>query len=344
MDTHLRPMSLGEILDRTAQLYRSNFLLFAGIAAVNAGALMLLGLAHIGMQTLFQAQHWTKQLMWLAGASFVVQFVASFVLGGLAVGANNRAVAWAHLGQPGTIRGAYADVLSRLGSFLWLMTIITFVLWTPLGIGYGGFAALIYWYIPQTKNGAHVDQGTMVLFGLLFLAVSVILFAGFLYGILMGLRYALAIPAWVVEETKARAALRRSIDLSRGSRGGIFLLGLLVAAIELVLLGVSQSFFVFLAIRNHWQLPTWALVLQQIVTFVTNSFILPMYGTGITLFYYDQRVRKEGFDIEWMMRAAGLDAVAPMVLPASVAPIEETVETPHIETNDAEGPIHGEQR
>ncbi len=31
MQTSLRPMTLGEILDRTAQLYRTNFLLFAGI-------------------------------------------------------------------------------------------------------------------------------------------------------------------------------------------------------------------------------------------------------------------------------------------------------------------------
>jgi hypothetical protein len=32
METTLRPLSLGEILDRTAELYRSNFLLFAGIS------------------------------------------------------------------------------------------------------------------------------------------------------------------------------------------------------------------------------------------------------------------------------------------------------------------------
>jgi hypothetical protein len=31
MEPALRPMSLGETLDRTAQLYRSNFVLFAGI-------------------------------------------------------------------------------------------------------------------------------------------------------------------------------------------------------------------------------------------------------------------------------------------------------------------------
>ncbi len=36
MESNLRPLTLGEILDRTAQLYRTNFLLFAGIASVYA--------------------------------------------------------------------------------------------------------------------------------------------------------------------------------------------------------------------------------------------------------------------------------------------------------------------
>ena len=49
METNLRPMSLGEILDRTAQIYRTNFLLFAGIAAIYAGIVLVLNLAQIGI-------------------------------------------------------------------------------------------------------------------------------------------------------------------------------------------------------------------------------------------------------------------------------------------------------
>jgi hypothetical protein len=30
------------------------------------------------------------------------------------------------------------------------------------------------------------------------------------------------------------------------------------------------------------------------------------------LFYYDQRIRKEGFDIEWMMQQAGLTEPHPV--------------------------------
>ena len=56
METNLRPLTLGEILDRTAQLYRENFLLFAGIAAVYAGVLLVLSLVQIGVQELLRMQ------------------------------------------------------------------------------------------------------------------------------------------------------------------------------------------------------------------------------------------------------------------------------------------------
>jgi hypothetical protein len=33
----------------------------------------------------------------------------------------------------------------------------------------------------------------------------------------------------------------------------------------------------------------------------------PLYPIAITLLYYDKRARREGFDVEIMMQAAGLD-------------------------------------
>src|ERR1035438_7135806 len=100
--------------------------------------------------------------------------------------------------------------------------------------------------------------------------------------------------------------MRRGIELSKGSRGRIFLLGVMIVIIQLGLVFTSQGFFIVAAFKNHIVLTLWAQILQQFVGFLTNSFIGPMYATGLTLFYYDQRIRKEGFDIEWMMQAAGL--------------------------------------
>jgi hypothetical protein len=131
------------------------------------------------------------------------------------------------------------------------------------------------------------------------------------YAVLMGLRYSLAVPACVVEKLTARDAIRRSIHLTKGSRGRIFVLALLIIAIQIGLLFVTQVFFIVAAFKSHGLLPAWLRVLQQIVGFFTNTFIGPMYATGLTLFYYDQRIRKEGFDIEWMMQAAGLTVPTP---------------------------------
>jgi hypothetical protein len=321
METHLRPLTLGEILDRTAQLYRSNFWLFAGISAVYAGAVLVLNLMQIGLQELFRIEHLTRDLIWLNGGAAMVQLLFVFLFGGIAVAANNRAVGWVHLDEPATIRGAYAGILPRSGRYLWLMTIMAFVLWLPFAVIYGAYLAFVFFYVrpkgllthPQGGNPAVLaaNQQANLLFGLATLAFALLVILAIVWAVLMGLRYALAIAASVVEDLNARQALRRSIDLSRGSRGRIFVLCLLVIVIQTGLVLITQMFFVIMAFRQHGQLAAGVRVLQQFIGFVTNTFIGPMYATGLTLFYYDQRVRKEGYDIERMMHAAGLTAPPP---------------------------------
>jgi uncharacterized membrane protein len=346
METSLRPLSLGEILDRTAQLYRSNFVLFAGIAAVYAGVMLVLGLLQIGLAELLRILHMTQQLQWLTWTAAGAVILLMFIFAGMAVAANNRAVAWVHLGESATIRGAYLSILPRLGRYLWLMTITAFVVWLPLVLVYGGYLALILLYVRPSGLLAHSGasanpQVAMVFFGAT-LAFCLLVLLAFVYGVVMFLRYSLAVPACVVENLKARQALRRSVALSKGARGRIFVLGLLVFVIEIGLVLMTQIFFVVLAFK-HGQLPVGLRVLQQIVGFFTNAFIGPIYATGLTLFYYDQRVRKEGYDIEWMMQAAGLTAPAiePAQPTASIADSAEPAPQPALEANP-ESPKPGE--
>jgi hypothetical protein len=313
METSLRPLTLGEILDRTAQLYRSNFWLFAGIASAYSGAILLLNLVEIGVHELLRAEHLGRYLVFADGVGAVMELFVVFAVGGLAVAANNRAVGWLHLGEPATIRAAYASILPRTGRYLWLMTIIWFVLWTPLALVYGGYIFAIYrWVGPsamKTLTGGTAtppNPQTALIFGLVTICFGLVAALALTYAIVMGMRYALAIAACVVENLKARQAIRRSIDLSKGSRGRIFILGLLVAVIQIGLVLITQLFFIVLSLRQHGELAAGARIAQQLVAFVTNTFTGPIYATGLTLFYYDQRVRKEGYDIEWMMEAAGL--------------------------------------
>jgi hypothetical protein len=316
MESNLRPLTLGEILDRTAQLYRTNFLLFAGIFAVYAGVLLVLNLLRLGLAALLQAQHLAWALVWVNAISSCVELLIMFLLFGAAIAAISRAVAWVHLGEPATIRGAYLSILPRLGRYLWLMTITAFRVWTPLVLIYAGLLGTIFFYGPKgvgSHTGAAAQQAAAanpqataavlvasVAFFLLLIPVGI-------YTILMSLRYSLAVPACVMENMKARKAIRRSIELAKGSWGRIFLLGLLVGVIKLALVGVTQA-FVFVAAFKHpgQQLGLGIAAISQIIGFFTTSFLGPIWAAGITLFYYDQRIRKEGYDIEWMMQAAGL--------------------------------------
>lgn len=57
MQAALRPMNLGEILDRTFEIYRKKFWLFAGIAALPTAIILAIHLADIG---------WIRPERWLA--------------------------------------------------------------------------------------------------------------------------------------------------------------------------------------------------------------------------------------------------------------------------------------
>lgn len=328
METNLRPLTLGEILDRTAQLYRTNFLLFAGISAVNAGAMLVVGLGQIGIQEFMRARNMTAHLTVVNLLIVLVEFLLLFIFSGMAVAANNRAVAWVYMGQPATVRGAYKTVLPRTGRFAWLMTLITFLAGWPLLVIYVGYFVTLYLLVrPATKAamaaGAKTDPSTVMLIGVITLAFLGLTVLGLAYAAFMGLRYSLAVPACVVEEMTARKSLRRSITLSEGARGRIFMLALLIFVIAFGVAMISQVFFIAQIFKHHGALSAGLRAVQQVVQFFTNTFLGPMYAIGLTLFYYDQRVRKEGYDIEWMMQAAGMGATPDQPEQPVAAPLSE---------------------
>jgi hypothetical protein len=324
MESNLRPLTLGEILDRTAQLYRENFLLFAGIFVPYSGVLLVLGLLQIGLAEVLKARQMAGTLAWLTYLVAGILWLVIILLLGVATAAISRAVAWVHLGEPATIRGAYQSVLPRLGRYLWLMTITAFRVYAPLVLLYASYLGIMLYYIkgfgtdPTAQQAAMKDSHTLIVVVVASVLFFLLLIPIGIYTTLMSLRYSLAVPACVVENLTARASIRRSIELAKGSWGRIFLLALLVGVLKLGLVGLTQFFVLVAAFKHPGQLPSPGVQsLSQVLGFFTNTFLGPIWAAGITLFYYDQRIRKEGYDIEWMMQAAGLTP------PAAVAPILE---------------------
>jgi hypothetical protein len=255
--------------------------------------------------------HW----QWGTASVAMVEALVVLMLAGLSIAANNRAVAWVYLDKPATIRAAAKSVVPRLRTYLWLMTITAFRAWAPFAALYVAFIGIAFAVLPHgfmtnptaVQGAAQQNPGAIMAAGIGMLVLMPFFALAFVYGVWMTLRYSLAVPACVVEDLPATPAIKRSISLSEGSRGRILVLGLLVYAVRTVL-GILFGFpMIALALKHPGQpLPLLWLIVAQIGSFVTSALIGPIYSTGLTLFYYDQRIRKEGFDIEWMMQAAGL--------------------------------------
>jgi len=315
MNNQLRPMALGEILDRTAELYRGHFLLFAGISSIFAGTMLAVQLLYVRSLVLLGYPNMMGHFQWGTASGAVLEALAILMLAGLSIAANNRAVAWVYLDKSASIRAAAKSVLPRLRTYLWLMTITGFRAWAPFAALYVAFIAVAFTVLPHDfmtnptaiQGVVQHNPGAIMAAGLGMLVLSPFFILALVYGTWMSLRYSLAVPACVVEELPATGAIKRSIQLSQGSRGHIFVLGLLVYAVRM-LLGILFGFpLIALAVKHPGHpLPEGWLMFQQVGVFVSSSLIGPIYSIGLTLFYYDQRIRKEGFDIEWMMHAAGL--------------------------------------
>jgi hypothetical protein len=146
-------------------------------------------------------------------------------------------------------------------------------------------------------------------FGLMLLVVP---------GILWTLKYALAIPVTVLEGTDLHGTKIRSDNLTEGRRGRIFV----VYGLLLILTSVVSACFNFalgLGSPLHPDVTFTSLkyALTAASSFLSGSLVTPLLTIALTLLYYDERVRKEGFDLELMMsnlKAGVADAVA---VPAS---------------------------
>jgi len=139
----------------------------------------------------------------------------------------------------------------------------------------------------------------------------------------MALRLSLAFPACVVEQIGAWTAIKRSSRLSYGTKGRIFLLFLLGAVLSWLLsMGITLPLTIILSLLlssgdpQHEQAAGLAIIfISYGAAFAVQALVRPVYGIALVLFYYDQRIRMEGFDIEWMMQQAGMVDTLPPAAP-----------------------------
>ncbi|HTT22251.1 MAG TPA: hypothetical protein VMG82_25205 [Candidatus Sulfotelmatobacter sp.] len=273
MTTALRPLSTGELLDRTFSLYRSHFGLFVGIFALP----YLVVLAYRCVGLIFQSpapqlSNMVVSLLWNVGALFLIVIVSAASQAATVVAVSNL-----HLDRPASVMDSFSAVKAQILGVLGLSMIVSMA---------AGMACLFF-IVP---------------------------------GVLLFIMWSLAVPAKVLEQKGVFDSMSRSMELTKGSRGRIFVIGLLVIVLAFAVSWLLQWPILIAAgfslkggiqrLTIGWQ------VAMLISEFVSRSLVGALSTIALSLVYYDQRVRKEAFDLQLMMST--IDATAMPGSPAQV--------------------------
>ncbi len=289
----LRPMSFGEVLDGAFTMYRRHFGLFMKLSAVTwglpAALLLYLRLRFSGTtpdQSLATFQTHLPELI-LLGLVWLVAIVIATVM--LTAG-SIRVISSAYLGGVSTFGDAVRLAASKIvplvlvglgkGLLLLIIWIVGFVVW----------ALLVS--IANLFGGASAVLVGVLGFGALF---------WFLAFVVCG--YALTTPVVVLEELASSFdAFGRSWDLTRSFKLKAFGLWLVVWILTWL---VPFCFFFGVGYVVQTKAPGLELAVSVVNSLVSIA-LAPVLPCMLTLFYYDLRMRREGFDLQVLGQQLGI--------------------------------------
>jgi len=263
MPRTLVPLSLGKLLDQTFNIYRQNFLLFAGISAVPNLALLLLKFLFAGLIV-----NDTKQIGAAAVFAGLGTIFATIVVSSVVTAATTFGVSDIYLDIPTSMAACFSRVAGKAHRVFFVSFMV----------------------------------GLIVGLGTLLLIVPGIYAAG-VYGI--------AVPAVVLENITASQAVSRSSSLTKGSVGRVIVVYFLTAIFTIGMIVVLGMVLEFLGSTAFHRAGIFSgEMFQELMATLGGILFGPITAIALTLVYYDQRVRKEAFDIEHMMSMMAADNLA----------------------------------
>jgi hypothetical protein len=283
----LRPMTLGELLDRAIRLYRQNFFKFIGIFAIPYIPLALIQavVSIFSTTSIMQTTNssaspeallYSPGMIAATAGGFLVLFVQFIFVQGVATAALTRAVANNYTGKPVDIIDSYRT-LSTSWLKLVLALILVFILVVILSIWM--IIPCVGWF-----------SGPGMLF-FISLVVSPL------------------IPAVItLENNDIFSSIRRAWDLARsrfwwlvGCALVLALFGWLITSGPIFLMNwILQYALSLIPGSVEFQLVITSII-QNLITIFTSLLYVPLKLTIMTVVYFDLRTRSEGLDLALQM-------------------------------------------
>jgi len=269
--TPLKPMGFGEILDTTFSLYRKNLTLFLGLVAFSV-------FGELALYLFTDFSNFFFSRYFLLGIGMVIFAVTFFTIGvgGIVIGTGAT-----FLNEDITIRSVLQQTIQRFWQLLGC-----FFLWT-LVVG--------------------------------SLAITII---GIPFAIFFAVRWGFFIGTVMLEKPVVSTPFRRSGQLVSGmwwQMIGMLLAIYLFSTLVHAIFEISVGFILILSNLggeiDFIDILEWGLfgesfenstpffyAISLVIHLLVDAISFPIWIIGITLLYFNQRIRKEGFDIEMQAR------------------------------------------
>ncbi len=332
------PITPSEMFERTSALLRENFKLFFGIALVVLGVEIVVG-AILGGTGIWMGR-FTAGAAPIAKALFMapvtlfgaaVIFVFMQIVQGALFIATQAKLASVPMSvgeacrlageKAGRLIGIALLVALRIFGYMLLFYFAAIALLLVVALALGGFSHLVR-RVPF--QAGHLPSIGLMIFGGLFLLVSLVLYVFVLLWLYA--RYAVSIPAGLAENASVTEAIRRSIHLTRGSKGRLYALFLVTFGIYVVIAAVifPVRIMALHGANAHGITPTTIQITTILIGFledVVSAIVLTFVGVATALCYFDLRVRKEGFGAT--VATPALEIPSPIVPPTPDFPLED---------------------
>lgn len=300
-----RPMNIADILDETFELYRNNFVLFAGIAAIVIVPYSIIECL-IGQRTPINPDPKAFGIYLLCVGLICAPLMLAYEI---VTGVLTYAISQKYLGNNTDILTAYKRVLKphTIFPFIGLIVMKWLAIMTPIAAVI--FVAFAIGIATGFAGGGASMIGTVLLILLSLLIATVAT-------VYVGVRLMLVQPAFMVEMKGAINALGRTWTLMKGyilkGLGVLIIAGIIASVVPGIILApismaTSPAKF---SPTSGFQLvthqPSTALVIiNMILSALAYTVTLPFTCIVSILFYFDTRIRKEGFDLEMLARELG---------------------------------------
>ncbi|HUZ50476.1 MAG TPA: hypothetical protein VMW12_12190 [Candidatus Dormibacteraeota bacterium] len=304
----LRPLSIGEILDRAVTLYVRNFALFTLIILTVSLPMAIVQYAFAGSQAQsLQAaitilEHPTPppdagrpakppspfgEFTAAQIGGLLIVIVVALVVVPLSTNAVAVGVAALYAGHVPAFGTCYAAVLRR-----WPSVLGTLIVW--VGIGLAAYLISVFSLAILVGIGIGVVRASPAL-AIIFAALAVLLTLALLAVAVMAvLAASFSFFAVCIEGQPVGAAIRSGFAriFARDEARRALLVGLAYLGIDFGVVGISASvgIAVVLLLKNVF--------LQVALSTIAGALLSAFLTVFVAVYYYDVRIRREGFDLE----------------------------------------------